>query len=162
MEEEKSMARSSCPSSRWRCCCQSWVDPMEEEALYRPHEGSLLSEMEPQSRSQEAKLVSFCKEIIVARSTIEDDSIVGHELFLANRSREAESIGFSKEMTATNKTRACQDLPAEMHQIGDQGTGTAKSRLLMICAANSWKHPSFILCEEGPEQQKRQVTLIVS
>lgn len=107
------------------------------------------------NRSQEVKLVSFSKEIIVADRTSEDESIVGHELFIANRSQEAKSTGFSKEMTATNKTRAFQDKPTVMHQIGDQSTRNAKSQLFEICSANSWKCPSFILCEEGPEQQKR-------
>lgn len=74
--------------------------------------------MEPMNRSQEVKLVSFSKEIIVADRTSEDESIVGHELFIANRSQEAKSTGFSKEMTATNKTRAFQDKPTVMHQIG--------------------------------------------
>ncbi|XP_074571999.1 uncharacterized protein LOC141828465 [Curcuma longa] len=141
-------AGSSSPSSRWRGCCQSWVDPMEEEAFRRTHEGNLPSEMEPMNRSQEAKLVSF-------DSTSEDESIVRHELFIENRSQVAELIGFSKEITAINKTRACQDKPTVMHQIGDQSTRTAKSRLLEICAANSWKRPSFILCEERSERQKR-------
>ncbi|URE05134.1 hypothetical protein MUK42_19813 [Musa troglodytarum] len=57
------MEGASCRPVRWRRCRESWVDPMEEEAICHTNGGNLPVEVEQTKRNKEADSVGFAQEL---------------------------------------------------------------------------------------------------
>ncbi|XP_065007916.1 uncharacterized protein LOC135675151 isoform X2 [Musa acuminata AAA Group] len=131
----EAMDGPSCPPVRWRCRRESWVDPMEEEAICHTNGGNFPVEVKQTKRNKEADSVGFAQELtMTSNKKCQNEPVIGHQ---------PGTNGESSKFQDRNRVLS---------------TKTAKLQLLEICIANCWNPPSFILSkEDGSDLQKRQV-----